>query len=369
MAPFSSHRPQKSARLALNVGAVALLLALALAGCKSKFARLPALEADAAATSVSGLSSGAYMAGQFHIAHSRNVVGAGIIAGGPFGCAQSIFAEQMPGPGTAFLNLSRAVNGCMLDAMRNWGVPNVALLAERARKLAREDRIDPLEALTASRVYLFSGTEDHTVLPSIVHATAELYEALGVAKDRLALITEVPAGHAFVTPGKGIACGRTAKPYITACGYDQAGDLLAHIYGGLKPRAPQTTGEFLTFEQREFVRDLSGHGLADAGMLYVPAACRAAPGCRVHIVFHGCNQHLSGVGEAFVRDSGFANWAEHNHLLVLFPQATASPINPQACWDWWGYTGRDYLTRAGPQILAVRRMLDRLASKAARVGI
>ena len=36
--------------------------------------------------------------------------------------------------------------------------------------------------------------------------------------------------------------------------------------------------------------------------------------------------------------------------------------NPLGCWDWWGYSGSDYLTRAGPQIKAVRAMIDRLAA-------
>ena len=49
---------------------------------------LPALGADLEATSVSGLSAGAFMASQFHIAHSRIVVGVGIVAGGPYGCAE-----------------------------------------------------------------------------------------------------------------------------------------------------------------------------------------------------------------------------------------------------------------------------------------
>ena len=49
---------------------------------------LPALGADLDATSVSGLSSGAFMASQFHIAHSRIVIGAGIVAGGPYACAE-----------------------------------------------------------------------------------------------------------------------------------------------------------------------------------------------------------------------------------------------------------------------------------------
>lgn len=38
--------------------------------------------------SVSGLSSGAFMAQQFHVAYSQWVIGAGIVAGGPSGCAQ-----------------------------------------------------------------------------------------------------------------------------------------------------------------------------------------------------------------------------------------------------------------------------------------
>jgi poly(3-hydroxybutyrate) depolymerase len=66
------------------------------------------------------------------------------------------------------------------------------------------------------------------------------------------------------------------------------------------------------------------------------------------------------VGDAFIKESGFARWADTNRLIVLFPQVAASPINPQGCWDWWGYTGSQYLTRDAPQIAAVNRMLDSL---------
>ena len=50
---------------------------------------LPALGASIVATSVSGLSSGAYMAGQIQLAHAKDIVGAGLVAGGPFACAES----------------------------------------------------------------------------------------------------------------------------------------------------------------------------------------------------------------------------------------------------------------------------------------
>jgi hypothetical protein len=50
------------------------------------------------------------------------------------------------------------------------------------------------------------------------------------------------------------------------------------------------------------------------------------------------------------------------------------PLNPQACWDWWGYNdgltnrGR-FATRGGLQTAAVRRMLDRLAEHHSAVSM
>ncbi|MEI9900752.1 MAG: hypothetical protein WDN31_12225 [Hyphomicrobium sp.] len=55
-------------------------------------------------------------------------------------------------------------------------------------------------------------------------------------------------------------------------------------------------------------------------------------------------------------------WADTNNIIVLFPQTAATPLNPQGCWDWWGYTGSEYLTREAPQITAVYRMLERLTA-------
>src|SRR5689334_4922569 len=117
--------------------------------------QLPALAAKIDETSVSGISSGAYMAGQFELAHSSIVKGAAIIAGGPYGCAQSAFANIMPGPGTAMMNVAKAVNGCMLNAMAIWGIPNPPLLADKAENLARDGKIDPIENVRRNRIYLF----------------------------------------------------------------------------------------------------------------------------------------------------------------------------------------------------------------------
>jgi len=347
----------------LRISAAVVALVGLLGGCSGEKApELPALGAKLEQISVSGFSSGAYMAGQFEIAHSREVVGAAIIAGGPYGCSESLYADVIPGPGTALLNLTKAINGCMLNALQTFGVPNPAQLAQRARRLADKDRVDPIGNVKDDRIYLFSGKDDHTVVPAIVDAARRFYQELGVPDAQILFVSDLDAGHGFVTDDKGRACDYTGKPYIIDCDYDQAGALLAQIYGPLKPRAEDATGSFVLFDQRPYTSDLTNHGLSDRGIAYVPKACAEGSACRVHVAFHGCGQNRTFVGEAFARDSGFARWADTNNLIMLFPQTAATPINPQGCWDWWGYTGRDYLTRNAPQIVAVRRMVERLAA-------
>lgn len=346
--------------------ASAALLALAalLAGCGGEGAPgLPALGANRNQTSVSGLSSGAYMAGQFELAHSREVVGAGIIAGGPYACSESLYADIIPGPGTALFNLTKAINGCMLDALQSFGVPNPQQLAHRAEWLAEKGRIDPLANVKDDRIYLFSGTQDRTVVPAIVDAARRFYKALGVPDANIDFVTNVPAGHGFVTEDKGPVCAYTGKPYIVDCDYDQAGALLTQIYGPLNPRADTASGTFLLFDQTPYTADLTNHGLSDRGLVYVPKVCSEAGGCRVHVAFHGCGQNRTFVGDTFARDTGFARWADTNRLIVLFPQTATTPLNPQGCWDWWGYTGRKYLTRGAPQIVAVQRMVEKLSAQ------
>jgi poly(3-hydroxybutyrate) depolymerase len=350
---------------ARNFGlAAAAVVALVAAGCREpphEAARqLPALGVKVDETSVSGISSGAYMAGQFQMAHAKRVTGAAIIAGGPYGCSESIFANTIPGAGTSFLNLSKAVNGCMLDMLGSWGVADPADLAQKAKQRAEKGEIDPIADVARDRIYLFTGTSDHTVAPSIVKHAEEFYAKLGVPEGNMKLVSTVPAGHAFVTDGEGSACDVSGQPYVVDCKYDQAGELLKQIYGPLQPRAQNVTGDFVNFDQRQFGASEDNGGLAETGVVYIPKTCRDTPGCRVHIAFHGCSQNRETVGDAFIKESGFAQWADTNRLIILFPQIAASPINPQGCWDWWGYTGPKYLTRDAPQIAAVNRMLDTL---------
>ena len=73
------------------IRAAAAGAAMALSGVGGVHAavNLPALKIDKTQTTVSGLSSGGFMAVQLHVAYSATFAkGAGVVAGGPFYCAE-----------------------------------------------------------------------------------------------------------------------------------------------------------------------------------------------------------------------------------------------------------------------------------------
>ncbi len=307
---------------------------------------LPELALDPRATTVSGLSSGAYMAGQLHVVHSRSVTGAGVIAGGPYFCAEG--------------SLSTALNRCMATTL---GAPDAVALVERARALAGEGLVDPLTELTDDRVYLFSGTRDETVTRTVMDRARDFYRAAGVEEAGIAYVDDIGAGHGFVVEDGGIACGATGTPFINDCDYDQAGAILAHLYGPLAARGVADPDRLLAFDQAEFLADPPSHGMAMRGFVYVPEPCAAATSeapCRLHVALAGCRQTPDDIGDRYARETGYNDWAESNRIVVLYPQSSASPGNPNGCWDWWGYDDPRYHTRRGRQIAAIAAMAAQL---------
>lgn len=320
---------------------------------------LPALAVDLKQTTVSGVSSGGYIAVQLHIAHSSIVRGAGVLAAGPYYCAQ----------GSAWM----ARYNCMLPG--TWtALPNVDLLVTQTRILARDGMIDDPVNLRTARVWLLAGRSDSIVSPSVVQALATYYSRFVAADaERVILVRDIDAGHAMITADFGGACIANDSPYINDCDFDAAGALLRQLYGSLLPAAEAPSGQLLRFTQREFTGEPYAISMDDDGYVYVPRVCRTG-GCRAHVAFHGCRQGAEAIGETFARKCGYNRWAETNRLVVLYPQAIARygwgpwpwpssfVLNPNGCWDWWGYTGANYHTKAGAQIRTVKAMLDRLAS-------
>jgi poly(3-hydroxybutyrate) depolymerase len=320
---------------------------------------LPSFPVDTAQTSVSGLSSGGFMAVQFHTAYSARIMGVGVVAGGPFDCA---FANN-PAPIDPVSEVSAidaGIKSCM-DAMP--AAPDGVSSLKKAQQFAALDRIDRVNNLARSRVYIFSGTNDHTVIPSVVAATNAYYRAAGVPEGQIQYVHDLPAGHGFVSPAGREDCGQTESPYIIRCtaggqAYDQAGAILTQIYGHLNAPSLRPTGRTIAFDQAPF--DLGG-AMGPLGFLYVPRSCDQGVTCRIHVVFHGCEQAPEDIGNQFYTETGYNQWADTNEILVVYPQAPPDhPLNPKHCWDWWGYTGPDFDTKGGPQMSAISKILDSL---------
>jgi poly(3-hydroxybutyrate) depolymerase len=116
-----------------------------------------------------------------------------------------------------------------------------------------------------------------------------------------------------------------------------------------------------TLAQGQFVADPASHSLDATAYVYVPTPCANGETCRIHVVFHGCEMGASVIGSDFYLHAGYNEWADTNHIVVLYPQAIASTENPYGCWDFWGYDSAGYDTRNAPQMAMTRAMIDSLA--------
>lgn len=329
---------------------------LSTAGVYAEDAKLQGYAADITQTSVSGLSSGAFMTAQFHVIHSGTLVGAGVIAGGPYYCSGSYESNSY---------LDNAMNTCMNPI--GLGPDSEALYAE-ARKVAAQNLIDNVDNLKDDKVYIFSGANDKTVTPKVVEQTYKFYRLAGLPKKNIKFSKYVNAGHAVITDNdKDVACSDTNPPFINDCDFFQSHDILEHIYGDLNEAAETLSGKIIAFDQSEFIES-DRSSMSKTAYVYVPAACESET-CKVHIVFHGCEQGAAVIGDKYYRTTGYNELADTNKMIVLYPQAEPSdsiPFNPKGCWDFWGYSSPDpenpdFYTHDAPQSKAVMGMLKRLA--------
>lgn len=285
---------------------------------------------------VSGISSGAYAAVQSHVALSNTISGAAAIAGGPYHCAEG--------------NIMQALGGCISGADLD-----VSSLIEATQVAASAGTIDQVAALADDRVWLFHGQADPIVDSAVTAALAAFYAEF-VPEEAIALVDGVAVTHGWPTLDQGVACDQMGGDYINACDYDAAGEILQHLYGPLDAPGAAREGGLQLLDQASVVPE--GGSFSESGFAYVPEDCSDDAGeCRLHLAFHGCRQGSEFVEDRFAKMAGLNEWAESNRIIVLYPQVNKSMVNPQGCWDWWGYTGADYDQRSGKQVAGVAALI------------
>lgn len=315
---------------------------------------LPSLNIDPAAITVSGLSSGGFMANQLGVAHSATFKGVGVFAAGPYMCAgHANYTACMYNA-----SISSAAQSTMQADINNWS----------------GTAIDPKAGIAAQKIFLFVGNSDYTVGPNPVLALQTQYQNNGVPAAKLQLVRRANTAHVFPTDFDATgnnACSSSASPYISNCGYDGAQAVLSMFYGTLNPRnnAP-AAANYIEFDQTAFT---TNPGVAANGWVYVPSDCAAGASCRLHVALHGCQQTYATIGDRFLKNTGYTRWADTNRIVVLFPQArvdntsrataaSGSLANPNGCWDWIGWYGSNFAQRSGTQVAAIKAMVDRLAA-------
>ncbi|MEQ5803769.1 PHB depolymerase family esterase [Halomonas sp. H10-9-1] len=314
---------------------------------------LPALAASSENASVIGISSGGYMATQLAVAWPERFAGLGVLAAGPWSCAQG--------------SLGLALGQCMTTRR---GMPDMQALEQRLAGYRERGLVGEAEALESLRVYVWHGGADAVVEPRLGEALVEQFQGWLRDPSQLQWRRDAEVGHGWpvdamvghLDDSELADCHDAGSPHLLACDSDIAGAALNWLHGEQAPPTGDAPhGELLRFDQGDF----DAKGLAETGYLFVPEGCEEG-GCAVSLALHGCSMAAEQIGEAFVRHTGLNAWAAENRRIVLYPQAEARLGNPQACWDWWGYAESTWQldpmhdSRQGSQTRALMAMLERL---------
>jgi hypothetical protein len=304
-----------------------LLLAgtsLGLAG--NVFAQIPlvAYNVDPSQVSVSGFSSGAFMAQQLGVAYSSRFMGVGFFAGYQYDCRRT--QSQAACYGATIPDIS----GSRLN-MNAWS----------------GTLIDPVANIAHQRIYAFSGLYDVDVPQSVVNQAVNLLEVYAPGTN-IRYDNNLPVGHVF--------------PTDIGAAFDGAGVSLQWFYGTLKPRntgAP--TGSLFMIDQGAFAP--RGIGLDKVAWLYVPEGCARGEICKLHVFLHGCGTSYAQTGTPVWADySGHRMWADTNNIILLFPQVLPDAMHPEGCWDSNAWYGSDYDQKSGVQMTAIMAMIAKITS-------
>lgn len=335
----------------------------ALAADPASLQALPKLRIDLAETTVSGISSGAFMAVQMGVVKSSLVRGVAATAGGPYMCA----TDGDVGSPTAAVSrcmqgdpaMQPAATDRLVDPSDGTFTYTFQGKAQRdVERMAKNRRIDKIDGIRNQAIWVFHGYNDGIVKLPVSQALVGWYtgrhpngrSASGMTPrlpaSQVFHKDDLNAGHAQIssacTGSHCNPCDIEGGAFINSCplpqrdAYDAAGSALQMFYGRLT-RTATPGGRFMAFGQMPYLKLIDGKtpvkatdeiAMGQEGYLYLPKACEdGSTTCRLHIAFHGCMQSATDMGKVtgqrdyFARHAGVNEWADQNRIVVLYPQA------------------------------------------------
>lgn len=282
---------------------------------------------------ISGISSGGFMANQMATIYSSEFSGVGTVAGGFYYCAQDYLPKKVKQDantiGSTNLFLFEPTTKMVSDTLnpfiifqgvnpQTWfrpqkgnpiylsvavcmGEPDKAELpAEVLKKNAERKLIDPLHHMKEQKVFIFQGKNDSVLNYKMQDKMKEYYLSNGVSENKIEVLTG-EGSHNFPTDRTdGIKCESEEVPYVSSCGLNVAGNLLDHLLDGNLVRGAFNKEHIYLVDQTNLLnKDKTdvpenewiqpGESLAPYGYLYAGEKCLKNPGsCRLHVALHGC---------------------------------------------------------------------------------
>jgi len=185
-------------------------------GTFGKADALPGFAARNDTVTAIGFSSGAFMATNLHTIYSRSFAGAGLVSGGPYSIG------------------TLCEDGCIdyegeEDEYSDWAI-------SAAKDNEAAEKINLLENLEDSPVFIHSGSKDRFVSSSLQNATEKFYENFGanvtVNRNDFNHVWPTDISPDFKEEGD---CTATPSPpdFVVNCGFDLAGATLSHLLPGI----------------------------------------------------------------------------------------------------------------------------------------
>lgn len=292
---------------------------------------LSVFSADPSKYSISGISSGGFMANQMATIFSSHFSGVATVAGGFYYCAEDYLPKKIKEDeltiGTQNLFLFEPTTQMLADTLNpfvilnganvnSWFRPqkgnpiyqSVAVCMGQPDKAkfptdylktnAANSLVDPLIHLSEQKVLVFHGKSDSVLNLKMQKSLKNYYLSVGVKESNLLTLTG-KGSHNFPTDRQdGIDCATEKVPYVAACDLNLAEKILAHLFDDRIIRTEinkdhiylvDQTNDLLNINKTEADWVTPSPSIAPYGYFYASDKCLAAPeSCHLHIALHGC---------------------------------------------------------------------------------
>jgi len=312
---------------------------------------------------LSGFSSGGTMASMLQFAYSSLFCGIAVFSHTFYRC----------GPPTGLVDDYDRVCTTLFN-LTDSEMYDPALVHKDIQEYLQLGFIEDPKNLKDKKLYVYSGLRNFLFTPRQSLNILQVYEPY--IQNPAKIQTRVQDSVQLLpTINYGVPCNQSAEAteFLGSCGFSGVTEAINFLLSDEFNRTEAfqlfnaTRGNLSTFDQTEFTKDLQTHNMDEVGYYYVPPQCQAnnttsgGMPCFLHFYFHGCLTGREFNGPRHIENSGLLELADRKNIVMIFPQAKSSlPENRIGCWDTFGLSGKYYATQQGPQVTAMKRMLDRV---------